>query len=116
MEISVQAPVHPGQILRQEMGAAGLNAAKLADALHVPASRISQILNGERDISPDTALRLAQFFGSEAGKWLRLQNAYGLACAKSDEIKRDIIPLAQRTGKATPCEPLPQSAKPMRRV
>jgi addiction module HigA family antidote len=116
MERSVQAAVHPGQILRQEIAAAGINAASLAHALHVPASRISQILNGERDISPDTALRLARFFGSDAEEWLRLQNAYGLACANSDEIRRDIIPVARRTGNATSPDPLSQSSKPIRRI
>jgi antitoxin HigA-1 len=74
---------------------------RLASALHVPVSRISQILNGERDITPDTALRLARFFGSSAEEWLRFQNNYGLACAESDEIEREIVPMVVRTGKAT---------------
>jgi len=98
------------------MVAAGLSTATLAGALHVPASRISQILNGERDISPDTALRLARFFGSEAEEWLRFQNAYGVACAKSNETERGIIPFSRRTREAASREPPFQSARPARRM
>ena len=57
-------PVHPGEILREELDTLGLSANALARALGVPVNRITQILNGQRGVTADTALRLARYFGT----------------------------------------------------
>ncbi len=75
-------PVHPGRILKRELAARGLSANKLALALRVPSGRITSILNGKRAISPDTALRLARYFGSSAQFWMNLQTRYDLIVAE----------------------------------
>lgn len=88
-------PIHPGEILGEELHELGLSAARLARAIHVPANRISQILAGKRAISADTALRLGKWFGTGPQLWLNLQKAYELDLATQDageEIDR-IIPL-----------------------
>jgi len=77
-------PVHPGRILRRELAARGLSANRLALELKVPSGRITDILNGKRRISPDTALRLGRFFGDSARFWLNLQTAYELATAERE--------------------------------
>jgi addiction module HigA family antidote len=65
--------VHPGQILADEMRARALSANALALKLRVPANRITEIINGKRSISPETAIRLGHYFGTGAGLWIRLQ-------------------------------------------
>ncbi len=77
-------PIHPGEILRDEMAELALSANALARLLDVPPNRISEILNGRRGISADTALRLARFFGTTAQFWLNLQQSYDLAVAERD--------------------------------
>lgn len=79
-------PVHPGRILKRELMARELttNRLALALALRLPSGRISDILNGKRGISPETALRLARFFGNSARFWLNLQTAYELAVAERE--------------------------------
>jgi addiction module HigA family antidote len=72
-------PIHPGRILKREMLARGLSANKLALSLRVPSGRITQILNGKRGISAETALRLARYFGNSAQFWSNLQSRYDLA-------------------------------------
>ncbi len=72
-------PVHPGRILKRELAARELSANRLALSLRLPSGRITDILNGKRGISPETALRLARFFGNSARFWLNLQTAYELA-------------------------------------
>jgi addiction module HigA family antidote len=81
-------PVHPGRILKRELAARGLSANKLALALRVPSGRITSILNGKRAISPDTALRLARYFGSSAQFWMNLQTRYDLLVAERELGKR----------------------------
>lgn len=76
--------VHPGRVLKSEMEARSLSANKLALSLHLPSGRITDILNGKRGISPDTALRLARYFGNSARFWLNLQTAYELAVAERE--------------------------------
>ena len=91
-----RTPLHPGEILREELKALGMSANALALALHVPANRISQILNGRRNITADTALRLAQFFGTAPEFWLNLQKSYELRLAERQSgkaIRRRIKPL-----------------------
>jgi len=71
-------PIHPGRILKREMTARNLSANKLALALRVPSGRITQILNGKRGISAETALRLGQYFNNSAQFWMNLQSKYDL--------------------------------------
>ena len=72
-------PVHPGEVLQEELAARGLTANALALKLRVPANRLTEILNGKRGISPDTALRLSRALGPSAAFWLNLQTQYDLA-------------------------------------
>ncbi len=76
-------PVHPGEILKEEfMVPLDLSANKLARAIRVPPNRISAIVNGERNVTADTALRLAKAFGTTPDFWLNLQKQYDLDCAR----------------------------------
>jgi addiction module HigA family antidote len=70
--------VHPGRILRRELAARELSANRLAIALRLPSGRITDILNGKRGISPDTALRFGRYFGNSPRFWLNLQTAFDL--------------------------------------
>ena len=74
--------IHPGEHLAEELGALGMSAAELARRLEVPTNRITAILNGQRAITGDTALRLAHFFGTSAEFWLNLQSLYELRLAE----------------------------------
>ena len=76
------AAIHPGEHLAEELEALGLSAAELARKMSVPTNRITQILNGTRSITGDTALRLAHFFGTSAQFWLNLQSLYDLRIAE----------------------------------
>jgi addiction module HigA family antidote len=92
-------PIHPGEILRDELDGLNISAAGLARAIKVPANRISQILTGKRNISADTALRLGKLFGTGPQFWLNLQTAYELDLAKADggPDLSVIVPLATGT-------------------
>jgi antitoxin HigA-1 len=88
---------HPGAMLRDELEARGLSAHALAMALRLPASRIGQIVRGQRAVTPDTALRLARYFGGTASIWLRLQIAYDLSRAERElgaKIAAEVVPVA----------------------
>ncbi|MGD9616717.1 MAG: HigA family addiction module antitoxin [Alphaproteobacteria bacterium] len=88
---------HPGEVLRDELQARGLSAHALAIALRLPASRIGQILRGQRSVTPETALRLARYFGGSAAIWLRLQIAYDLSRAEvelAEKIAAEVTPAA----------------------
>lgn len=91
-------PIHPGEILKEEyLVPMGMSANALAKALKVPASRIGDIVLERRGVTPDTALRLAQFFGGDAQSWLNLQQAYDLKIAKKSSLKaiqKEVLPLA----------------------
>ena len=76
------SPSHPGRILKREIEARGLSANALVLALRTSSGRITDILNGERDVSPETAMRLARYFGASARFWLNLQTAYDLLSPK----------------------------------
>ena len=69
-------PVHPGVVLREELGDLGLSANALAKAMDVPVTRIAAILNEERGITADTALHLGRHFGTSARLWLNLQQTW----------------------------------------
>ena len=74
--------IHPGEHLAEELKELGMSAAELARKLDVPTNRITGILNGQRGITGDTALRLAHFFGTSAEFWLNLQSLYELRIAQ----------------------------------
>ncbi len=97
MKTNKLAPIHPGEILREEfMKPLDLSQNALARALHVPLRRINQIVQENRAISADTALRLARFFGTTAEMWAGLQADYDLRLAryeKQRQIERDVEPL-----------------------
>jgi addiction module HigA family antidote len=88
-------PIHPGEILADELAELNMSAAELARILHVPTNRITQILKGQRAITADTALRLGQWLGTGPDLWLNLQKAYELRLAEQQvgpEIARLIVP------------------------
>src|SRR6266568_1505092 len=74
--------IHPGEHLAEELAELGMSAAELARNLDVPTNRITSVLNGQRAITGDTALRLAHFFGTSAEFWLNLQSLYELRLAE----------------------------------
>lgn len=80
-----QIPIHPGEILSEELEVLGISAAELARALNVPANRITGILHGRRAVSADTALRLGHWFGTSADFWLNLQKLYELRLAENEK-------------------------------
>jgi len=82
-------PIHPGEILMEDfMKPLGLSSYRVAKDIGVPALRISQIVRGQRSITADTAMRLARYFGTSAGIWLRLQARYDLEIAEAKMAKR----------------------------
>ncbi|MDA1315801.1 MAG: HigA family addiction module antitoxin [Acidobacteria bacterium] len=74
--------IHPGEHLAEELNELGMSAAALARQLQVPTNRITEIINGQRSVTGDTALRLAHFFGTSAEFWLNLQKIYELRLAE----------------------------------
>jgi addiction module HigA family antidote len=74
--------IHPGEHLAEELETLEMSAAELARKIRVPTNRVTQILNGTRSITGDTALRLAHFFGTSAQFWLNLQSLYELRRAQ----------------------------------
>src|SRR5207248_5925518 len=91
-------PVHPGEILADELAELNKSSTELARELHVPANRISQLVAGKRAMTADTALRLERWLGVSAAFWMNLQKRYELDIARerSDDVLRTIEPL-QRT-------------------
>ena len=88
-------PVHPGEALRDIMNEAGLSANALALALRVPGNRITAILNRQRGITADTALRLGRYFGTSAQMWVNLQSTYDLEAAEdtlAGQIEKEVMP------------------------
>jgi addiction module HigA family antidote len=86
-------PIHPGQVLADELAEIGMTPAELARELHVPSNRLYQLISGKRAMTADTALRLEQWLGVEAGFWMNLQKSYELDVAAEvigEEIKRTI--------------------------
>ncbi len=80
-------PVHPGEILREELEELGMSAKAIARELGVPQNRISDILRGRRGITADTALRLARYLNTTPQVWLNLQKAYELRVAELESGK-----------------------------
>ena len=79
-----RTPIHPGEILADELEALRLTSAELARAIDVPANRISQIVAGKRNVTADTALRLGRYFGTSADFWMNLQKTYELDLARRE--------------------------------
>ncbi len=90
-------PVHPGEILAEEyIKPMGISVRAVALALHIPYSRLNEIITGERSLTADIALRLERYFGSEAQGWMNLQSAYDLRIAESaagKAIEREVKPI-----------------------
>jgi addiction module HigA family antidote len=74
--------IHPGEHLAEELKALGMSAAELARQMKVPTNRVTGILNGQRALTGDTALRLGHFFGTSPQFWLNLQSLYELRLAE----------------------------------
>src|SRR5580698_10640783 len=85
-------PIHPGELLGDELNEIGVSLNELGRALRVPMNRISAVVNGKRAITVDTAMRLARYFGTSPQYWLNLQNAYDLETADREEIEREVLP------------------------
>jgi len=88
-------PIHPGEILRDEIDALELSAKAFAEALDVPANRVTAVLNGQRGITADTALRLSRYLGTTPEFWLNLQKTYELRVAEiaaGKEIAKRVKP------------------------
>lgn len=91
-------PVHPGEILREDfLVPLEMSVHALATALHIPATRLHEIVKERRSITADTAIRLARYFGGDAQSWLNLQSAYDLKKTEGErgaDIKHDVRPRA----------------------
>lgn len=89
-------PIHPGEILREDfLTPLDMSANALAVALRVPAPRINDIVRERRAVTPDTAMRLARYFGGDAQSWLNLQVAFDLRTAQATSLKaiaREVLP------------------------
>ena len=90
-----RTPIHPGEILSDELTELNITAAELARAIKVPPNRITQIIAGKRSISADTALRLGKWFGTGPRLWLNLQQEYELDLA-SQELKDTLSKIKSR--------------------
>ena len=79
-----RTPIHPGEHLAEELSELGISAAELARQVDVPVNRITGIINGQRGVTADTALRLGHWFGTSAEFWLNLQTHYELRLARQE--------------------------------
>jgi addiction module HigA family antidote len=99
--------IHPGEILREEfLAPLNISSHALSQALHVPPARINEIVRENRGITPDTALRLARFFGGDAQSWLNLQTAYDLKVAEKElarRIAREVPTIAEMAARGGRC-------------
>jgi antitoxin HigA-1 len=97
-DAKVLTAIHPGEHLAEELEALNMSAAELARQLKVPTNRITGIVNGQRSVTGDTALRLAHFFGTTSEFWLNLQSLYDrrIAEQKSGESIRNLPTLERR--------------------
>jgi antitoxin HigA-1 len=89
-------PIHPGEILADELAEVGVTPTGLSRQINVPANRITQIVQGNRGITGDTALRLGHWFGTTAQFWLNLQSAYEIRLAE-EKSGREIAKLPTRS-------------------
>ena len=94
-----RTPIHPGEILDDELAELGISAIELAHLIHVPESSIAQILSGERNVTADIALRLGRWFGTGPQFWLNLQQAYELDLAR-EQLGDELATIKPRTSAA----------------
>jgi antitoxin HigA-1 len=90
------APVHPGEILKDELQELHMSGNALALALRIPANRVTKIINRKRSVSAETALRLARYFGTSAQMWMHLQSQFDLETAEESiaaRIEAEVQPL-----------------------
>jgi len=88
-------PIHPGEILKEALNDLGISMNRLAQALHVPAKRISSIVAGQRGITGETALRLARYFNTTPDYWINMQAQYDLETARDEwdaKIRSEVRP------------------------
>lgn len=86
MTTKVSLAIHPGEHVADELDARGMNAAELARAMGVDPARVSRLVNGQTSVTGDTALRLADAFGTSAEFWMRLQGDYDIALARERRV------------------------------
>jgi len=96
--------IHPGEQLAEELKALGMSAAELARLMQVPTNRVTEILNGQRALTGDTALRLGHFFGTSPEFWLNLQSLYELRLAEErvGETIKNLPTLKRQKGRRQP--------------
>jgi len=94
----LRAPIHPGAHLAEELKEIGFSAAELARQIAVPINRITGIINGQRGVTADTALRLGHWFGTSPQFWMNLQQMYELRVAER-EVGAQIATLPKRAGR-----------------
>ncbi len=99
-----RSAIHPGEQLAEELKALGMSAADLARQMQVPTNRVTEILNGQRALTGDTALRLGHFFGTSPEFWLNLQSLYELRLAEKRVGKaiKNLPTLRRRKGRRQP--------------
>ena len=101
-----RTPIHPGEILADELEELGVSPTELSRQIRVPANRISQIINGKRSITGDTALRLAHWFGTSPQFWMNLQALYDVRIAE-EEAGTEIKTLPTKPEKSPTGQPQP---------
>jgi addiction module HigA family antidote len=98
-----RTPIHPGEVLADELEETGLSAKRLADMIDVPPNRLYQLIAGKRSMTADTALRLGRYFGMAADFWMNLQTAYELDLARQQNGKAiQRIPKRSETAEPKP--------------
>jgi addiction module HigA family antidote len=104
-----RTPIHPGEHLAEELKELGISAAELARQIDVPVNRVTGIINGQRGVTADTALRLGHWFGTSAEFWLNLQQLYELRLARQqvgDQVQK-LPKLGKRKRQRDPASALP---------
>jgi addiction module HigA family antidote len=105
-----RTPIHPGEILADELEEMGLSAKALADVIEVPSNRLYQLVAGKRSMTADTALRLGQYFSMSADFWMNLQSAFELDLARR-ELGKTIQRIPRRGASISSTRPA-SSARP----
>ena len=98
--INRMPPVHPGEMLNEDLGEMGLTPETFADKLGIPIEQMNAVLAGERDVDAKLALRLSRYFGTSARIWMNLQVSYSLKVAERDlgeRIKREVEPRVEES-------------------
>lgn len=101
-----RTPIHPGEILAEELEELGVSPTELSRQIRVPANRISQIINGKRAITGDTALRLAHWFGTSPQFWMNLQTLHDVRLAEQ-QAGKEIKTLPTKFAKSKPHDSRP---------